>query len=490
MEPTAGVVPVSIGGRVRQLGAEQPDTIALWTVALDGTEESFTWAWIDRRSRQVAAALVARGVEVGDRVGLGLRNSAQFAIAAFAAWKIGAVPVPVRWDVPDWELARVLDVIAPKVHLAAVDLAWIDATEHDPVPDLPDVTAPHLQGICSSGSTGTPKVIVAERPAVYDERMAYPMIAGWRQVPLPQTVLVLAPMYHANGFTTLFSMLAGDTLVVMAKFDAARAVDAIERRRVTTFTAAPTMLQRIADLPDVEERDFASIEWIMQGAAPMPPALVHRWAKLVAPEKILMIYGMTEGLGWTALLGDEWMSHEGSVGRGIRGTEIRILDPAGEELPVGEIGDVYLRSVHFGGYRYLGSAPRMRTTEDGFATAGDMGHVDEDGYLYLADRRVDMIITGGANVFPAEVEAALLDHPGIADVVVIGLRDEEWGRRVHAIIEPADPSAPPTAAEVVAYAKSRLAPYKVPKTVELIDRVPRSEAAKLNRGALVAARGG
>ena len=132
----------------------------------------------------------------------------------------------------------------------------------------------------------------------------------------------------------------------------------------------------------------------------------------------------------------------------------------------------------------------MRTTEDGFATAGDMGCLDSGGWLYLVDRRVDMIITGGANVFPAEVEAALIDHPGIADVVVIGLRDPQWGRRVHAIIQPADPSAPPSPEEVISYAKARLAPYKVPKTVEIVDVIPRSEATKVSRGALVAARGG
>ncbi|MDT3443299.1 MULTISPECIES: class I adenylate-forming enzyme family protein [unclassified Pseudofrankia] len=484
------VIPVGIGSRIRQLGVELPDVSALWCVELDGTESSYTWAWLDRRSSQLAAALAARGVGVGDRLGLGLRNSPQFVLAAFAAWKVGAVPVPVRWDVPDWELARVLEVIAPKAHLGAADLDWIDATEGDPVPDLPEVTAPHLQGICSSGSTGLPKVIVAERPAVYDVRMAIPMIAAWRPVAQPQTILVLAPMYHANGFTTLYNLLAGDRLVVLSKFDAAKAVDAIERHRISHFTAAPTMLQRMADLPGVDGRDFSSVEWVMQGAAPMPPSLVHRWAKLIGPEKLFMIYGMTEGLGWTALFGDEWMGHQGSVGRGIRGTEIRILDPEGDELRTGQIGDVYLRCGHFGGYQYLGTAPRLRTTDDGFVTAGDMGHVDEDGYLYLADRRVDMIITGGANVFPAEVEAALIDHPAIADVVVIGLRDEEWGRRVHALVEPTDRTAPPAEAEIIAYAKSRLAAYKVPKTIEFLDAIPRSEATKINRGALVAARGG
>jgi bile acid-coenzyme A ligase len=312
----------------------------------------------------------------------------------------------------------------------------------------------------------------------------------WRPVRRPQTILVLAPMYHVNGFSTIFYLLAGDRLVLLEKFDAAQVVDLIERHRVTTFTATPTMLRRIADLPGIEDRDLSSLDWIAQGAAPMPSSLARRWADLIGPERIVMAYGMTEGLGLTALRGDEWLTREGSVGRGLRGTELRILDAGGADLPTGQIGEIYLRSPFYGGYRYLGDAPRMRQTDDGFATAGDLGYLDAEGYLYLVDRRVDLIITGGANVFPAEVEAALLDHPRIADVVVIGLRDPEWGRRVHAIVEPADLERPLAAADVIDYAKGRLAPYKVPKTVEFVSAVPRSEATKVNRGALVEARGG
>jgi bile acid-coenzyme A ligase len=356
--------------------------------------------------------------------------------------------------------------------------------------DLPDVTSPLTYGICSSGTTGTPKVILTTRPAVYEPQSGQPFIEAWQPVPRPQSVLVLAPMYHANGFTTLFGLLASDRLVVMEKFDAARVVDVIERHRVSTFTATPTMLQRIADLPGVEQRDFSSIEWIMQGAAPMPPSLVHRWAGLIGYERIVMAYGMSEGLGLTALRGDEWQTHEGSVGRGVGGTEVRILDVDGRPVPTGELGEIYLRRPGADGYRYLGGASRLRETEDGFQTGGDMGRLDEEGYLYLVDRRADLIITGGANVFPAEVEMALIDHPKVADVVVIGLRDPEWGRRVHAVIEPADPRDPPTREDVVAYAKGRLAAYKVPKTIEIVDALPRSAATKINRRALVETRGG
>jgi bile acid-coenzyme A ligase len=151
---------------------------------------------------------------------------------------------------------------------------------------------------------------------------------------------------------------------------------------------------------------------------------------------------------------------------------------------------VYLRAPMSAGYRYLGGAPPLPSTDDGFRSAGDMGHVDADGYLYIIDRRVDMIITGGANVFPAEVESALAGHPGVADVVVIGLADEQWGRRVHAVVQLADPTTPLTEPEVIAYAKTRLAAYKVPKTVEFVDEIPRTAATKVNRSAMIAARGG
>jgi bile acid-coenzyme A ligase len=217
---------------------------------------------------------------------------------------------------------------------------------------------------------------------------------------------------------------------------------------------------------------------------------VHRWASLIGPEKIIMAYGGSESLGLTVLDGKEWLAHEGSIGRGFREAELRILDDDGYDLPPGEIGHIFLRAPGYTGATYLGDVPQIPMTPDGFGSYGDMGHLDEDGYLYLADRRVDLIVTGGANVFPAEVEAALVDHPKIADVVVVGLADPEWGRRVHAIIEPVDRDDPPTLDEIRAYVKGRLLPYKVPKSIELIDAMPRSEAMKVNRGRLVEERGG
>jgi len=485
------VAPNGFGGRIHQLGVERPGEVAVVFAAQDGGERAITWRELDDRSTQIAHGLAGRGVGFGDRVALAIRNSPELVEGVVAAWKLGAVPVPVRWDLPEWEQRRVLEVIDAKVELGPDDVGWIAGTSSLGTDPLPDVVGDQTHGICSSGSTGTPKVILMERPAAWDpETVGLPFPDAWAAIPRPQVVCVPTALYHTNGFATMFNLVAGDRLVILEKFDAARVVDLVERHRVSTFTATPTMLQRIADLPGVDDRDWSSIEWVLQGAAVIAPSLVRRWLDLVGPEHFFMAYGMTEGLGLTALRGDEWLAHPGSVGRGYRDTEIRILDIDGEELPPGEIGEIYLRSPTSGMYRYLGGSALLPETDDGFGTAGDLGFLDADGFLTIVDRRVDMIVTGGANVFPAEVESALIDHPAIADVVVIGLADPEWGRRVHAVVEPADPSSPPTEAEIIAYAKTKLASYKAPKTVELVDAIPRSAATKVSRAALIAERGG
>ena len=296
-------------------------------------------------------------------------------------------------------------------------------------------------------------------------------------------------MYHTNGFNALNYLLGGDRLVILEKFDASVVLDTIEKHRISTFTATPTMLARIADICDLDQRDLSSIQWILQGAAVMPETLLRRWFELLSPEKIVMAYGMTENLGLTALRGDEWLEHPGSVGRGFRDTEIRILDDRGTPVPTGDLGEIFMRAPMTDGYRYLGGAAPLPTTTDGFTSAGDMGRLDADGYLYIADRRTDMIVTGGANVFPAEVESALIGHESIADVVVIGLSDPEWGRRVHAVVQPTDIADPPSEQAVIEYAKRKLTGYKVPKSVEFVDQIPRTAATKVSRSAMTRARG-
>ncbi|HET9874313.1 MAG TPA: class I adenylate-forming enzyme family protein [Mycobacterium sp.] len=480
---------VPFGTRLGDLAAQRAEDIAIVTVAPDGSAQSLTFRELDARANQWGRALADAGAEADSPVALAIPNSEHLALAALGCWKIGAVPIPMRWDLPDWERSRVLAVIDPAVTVdeqTRWTLAAAAATQSET--SLPEAVSSTVNGICSSGSTGTPKVILSLAPSIWTAQLSTPFLAAWTPVAEPQTILVPGPMYHTNGFATLTSLLGGDRLVVLERFDAATVVDMIEKHRITNFTATPTMLARIAALPAIRQRDLSSVVWILQGAAVMPPTLLHTWFELLSPEQVVMAYGMTENLGLTALRGDEWLTHPGSVGRGFRETEIRILDPHGRPVGLGELGDVYLRAPMSAGYRYLGAAPPLPCTPDGFRSAGDVGHLDADGYLYVADRRSDMIVTGGANVFPAEVECALADHESIADIVVIGLADPEWGHRVHAVVQRVDPML--TERQVIAYAKSRLAPYKVPKTVEFVDDIPRTAATKVNRSAMVEARGG
>lgn len=480
-------LPVAHGKLIHQQALAHPDEVGLTFVAEDGATEDFTWAALDDRSTQLARELQARGLAFGDVLAVRLRNSPEHVLGVFAAWKVGAVPVPVRWDLPEWERERVLGVLQPRLTLDASTLPWLQDSRRHPTEPLPDVVSPRGWGICSSGSTGTPKVILRNAPAVAS---ASPLAMIEASIPLerPQRVLGISPLYHTNGFAGLMYLMDGQPLVLMQRFDARQVVDLIERHRITGFIAATTLLQRLAKLPDIDARDLSSVQWVMQGASVLPEWLGRKWIELVGRDHIFFVYGSTEAIGTTMTTGTEWLRRPGTVGRPLPGQDVRILDLDGNEIGPGEVGEIYMRSPDGQAFEVLGQTAPLPTTADGFISIGDMGWVDEDGYLYIADRRVDMIITGGANVFPAEVEAALNEHPDVADVVVIGLADPEWGRRVHAIVQPADPGAPPSTAALISWAKDRLAPYKVPKAIELIDQIPRTEATKVNRSALVAER--
>jgi bile acid-coenzyme A ligase len=483
--------PISYGTRIRQLGEERADQTAIVFVRDDGTERLVPWSELDVRSTQIAHGLAARGLGEGDRLGIKLRNSPEHIFTAFAGWKLGAVVVPVRWDLPDWELERVRGVLDPKLVVEPDDAELLEGSLTAPTDPLPDVTPPHSWGILSSGSTGTPKVILRKAPGVYNpDASPNGLVQAYGPLSDPQLVLVPAPLYHNNGFMHLVNLFVGDRLLLLERFNPARLLDAVERHRITGFVAATIMLQRIAREPDIAERDLSSIEWVMHGASPLPEWLARFWIETLGPTRFYVCYGSSEGAGATFARGDEYLEHPGTVGKGAMGSELRILDEDGSVLPTGEIGAIYMRQPYGVMSEYVGDVAPIPVDADGFATVGDLGSVDDDGYLYLADRRVDMIVTGGANVYPAEVENALSEHPGVSDVVVIGLADEEWGRRVHAIVQPADPAEPVAADDLVAWCKARLSPYKVPKSVEFIDVIPRSEAGKLNRAALIAEREG
>jgi bile acid-coenzyme A ligase len=341
--------------------------------------------------------------------------------------------------------------------------------------------------MASGGSTGAPKLIVALNPARYDPEAPSALFRAKR------AVLVPGPLYHAVPFSAAWQGLFGGAVaVVMPRFDASACLALIESHGIDRVHFVPTMMLRIWRLPESERkaRDLSSLTFVMTGGAPCPRWLMQAWIDWLGPDVMHEAFGPSERIGGTFITGREWLEHRGSVGKPFVGAEIRILDPETREpLPAGSMGEIYMRPLGGRGttYRYVGA--EARATDDGFESVGDMGYLDDDGYLYLGDRRSDMILTGGRNVYPAEVEAAVEAHPAVRSCVVIGLPDDDLGQRVHAVVECDGSLAAESLDETLrAHLGDHLVHYKIPRSFELVDRPLRDEAGKVRRSALRAER--
>jgi bile acid-coenzyme A ligase len=483
----------SYGRFLTERAAEAPEVTALIHVDPDGVERDVSWGELESRANQVARLLTDAGVVEGSLVAVALPNIPEHFFVVYGAWKLGATVLPLRWSLPQWEQEKLLALAAPAVTIVTGDavpdaamltLDQVRASDTLPTEPLADRIAQPAQAIATSGSTGTPKLILKAAPSVVRPRD--PMDALTIE-PSEVVQLVTSPLYHTNGFICHLRLVGGGKIIIMEKFDAALAVALVAKWQVNHVVLVPTMLQRIARLADVRPEHLSSLQQVFYGGASLAPWVARRWLELVGPDRFCFQYGGTEQIGACMANGTEWLAHEGTVGRPV-GCDIRIQDAAGAAVPAGTVGEIYLRpDAGLPPFLYVG-APMPPVTEDGYTTYGDLGWMDADGYVYIADRRVDMVVTGGANVYPAEVEAALSESPAVADVVVIGLPDAEWGQRIHAIVEPANPADPPTDDELRAYCRARLVAYKVPKSIEIVDRMPRTEAGKINRTALIAER--
>jgi len=460
-------------------------------VAVVCAGESLTREALDRRSSRLARAYAERGVGEGDRVVIALGNSIAFCEAAFATWKLGAVPTPISAALPERERTALLELADPALVVGVAPEASAGRPGlppgFEPGPalsdaPLPDRTSPHCQAIASGGSTGRPKLIVDANPARCD-----PHEAQYGRPP-EAAVLVPGPLHHTGPFMVMrMTFLGGGQVILMPRFDASLALELIERHRVAWVNFVPTMMQRIWRLPAAEReaRDLSSLHVVMASGAPCPAWLKRAWIEWLGAERIWEAYGGTERIGGTAISGSEWLLHPGSVGRPTGGRKLRIQAEDGRELGPGEVGEVYFMPPGGPGstYRYVGA--EARSAADGWETLGDLGYVDEAGFLYLVDRRTDMIVTGGANVYPAEVEAALDAHPRVRSSAVIGLPDDDLGQRVHAIVE----AVPPLdEAELRRHLAEHLARSKVPRSFEFVDEPLRDDAGKVRRSALREAR--
>ena len=490
---SAAEQPVSYGRRTQDLAEQRGDEEALVFAPRDGPDQRYTWSEFETRTRQVAGLLQDRGLEPGDTLAIGIPNSPEHVFAAHAAWKLGACALPLRSDLPAWERERLIEVARPRLTVgnwedsARPDLSQgdLEGTVGAVARVLADRVSDPATAIASSGSTGSPKLIV--RPG-RGER-----VVGSVEGPIQRqardglrTELVPAPLYHTNGFYLMQSAIFnGDRVLLMDRFEPARVLALIERYSVVAVTMVPTMLLRVARCPEFETADLSSLQSVITGGSSCPEWLARRWIERVGPPHFFVSYGSTEGVGFALIDGENWLEHPGSVGRATE-CEILVLDEELAPCPVGEVGEIYMRrgDTDQPSFQYVGADP-ARSTRDGFTSVGDLGWLDAEGYLFIADRRVDMIVSGGANVFPAEVEAALLEHADVADVAVIGLPDSEWGHRVHAVVQVRAGGGDLSPEALLLHCRERLASYKRPKSLELVEKLPRTEAGKLNRAALV-----
>ena len=471
-----------------RLAGEVPDRPALTSGGLTLTRRE-----LEQRTNRLARAYASLGVKHDSFVTIGLANGIDFVEAMIATWKLGATPQPVSHALPATEREAIIELAKPSL---VVGYTGLDAPGRRCVspgfaPDaslsdaaLPVVVATAFKAPTSGGSTGRPKLIVSTQTATLEAVISLATLCGIQE---NGVALCTGPLYHNGPFsTTILALLLGNHVVVMPRFDALQSLELIAQHRVSWMYAVPTMMHRIWRLdPAVRTSfDLSSLKAMIHMGAPCPAWLKAVWIEWLGPERVLELYGGTEAQAATVINGVEWLAHRGSVGRAVVG-EIQILDANGAPVPPGTTGEVWMRrgADAAPAYRYMGATAKARA--EGWESLGDLGHMDADGYVYLSDRESDMIVVGGANVYPAEIEAVLDAHPQIMSSCVIGLPNDEYGNVVHAIIQTASPI---DEAALASYLQERLVKYKRPRSVEFVGSPLRGDDGKVRRAALRAAR--
>ena len=460
-------------------------------VAIVHGDRRITYAEIDDLAARAATVLRSDGVGASGRLALALGNRPEWFVAALGAARLGAQVVPIPHDATadereyfcsDGGAVRLIDEAALGEFVAALELVERGAAETASgsgwAPDYVTLRA------YTSGTTGRPKAVL--RPVVPAAQSIEGMVAYYTNYgidSLGEVNITASPLHHIAGFSGLHSaLLLGHTAVLLDHFDAVEWLAAVERERVTYSWCAPVHLYRLMATPDSVRAaaDVSSLKRVLHGSAPCAPSLKRSVIDFLPDGALWETYGGTETMG-TVITPEEWLRKPGSVGKAAPGSTIEIYDDDGRQLPTGEIGLIYIGSDWGRGFRYAGPEELTESVYRGnLATLGDLGYLDADGYLFLADRRKDMVITGGSNVYPAEVEAVLVTHPGIAEAAVIGLPDEEYGEIVTAVVVvTGELSVEMTAGDVIAFAREHLVRYKAPRRVEFVSELPRDPMGKV-----------
>jgi bile acid-coenzyme A ligase len=421
-------------------------------------------------------------------VTIALANSVTFVAAAIAAWKLGATPQPVNPRLSRRELDAIVELADSSLivggepalprHRPCLPPGWRPDPHLDDSP-LPDTVSARWKAPTSGGSTGRPKLIVSTDPGLVD-----PDAPTRYLLPRDAAVLVPGPLSHNAPFMVAsLGLMRGNHVVLLPQFDPVETLRATELHHCQLVILVPTMMHRIHRLPDDVRRNFdlSSLEVVWHVASPCPRWLKLAWIDWLGAERIYELYAGTEAQAVTVIRGDEWLTRPGTVGRPVQGA-IRVLHPdTFSPLPPGVVGEIFMMSTDGRPtYEYIGADARR--TPDGWESLGDMGWMDHDGYLYLTDRRADMIISGGANIYPAEVEAAIDEHPAVLSSAVVGRPDDEWGQTVHAIVQTIRPL---DLDELHEFLADRLVASKWPRSLESVDVNLRDDAGKLRRATLV-----
>jgi len=473
------------------------------------------------RASRVSSGLDAVGVGAGDSVALMLRNDFPFFEATFAVGRLGAHAVPINWHFVGDEVEHILQDSAAKAIIVHADLLpQIEAVIPEEalvivVATPPEIAAAHqVSGasarvpegrvdyeewlsshdewneaprsspgamLYTSGTTGKPKGVRRKPPKPEQMQLGHRIgtkIYGFG--PRARAVMT-GPMYHIAPNTFALAIAAlGDRLVLQPKFDPIELLELIEEHAITTLNVVPTMFVRLLRLSkdERERHDLSSLTHVVHNAAPCSVDVKRKMIEWWGPV-IWELYGGTESGPATACNSEEWLAHPGTVGRAVEGSTIKILDDRGSELPLGEVGEVFVCSSTNSEFTYHGrEAERAEIEKHGLITLGDVGYLDQDGFLFLCDRKRDMVISGGVNIYPAEIEAALIGIEGVADCAVFGVPDPEFGESLLAVIERTRGSAV-TTDFIRSELQGRLARYKVPKRIEFGTDLPREDTGKI-----------
>jgi fatty-acyl-CoA synthase len=476
-----------------------------------GGGETRTYRQLDDRSNRLARLFRASGLGPGATVAILMENNATFLEVAWAAQRSGLYYTPINSHLRRAEAQYILEdcgaeLLVTSSALAGVvselDLSGMKTTlvvgdpmppyqsyeerlaEH-PVTPLDDETEGQAM-LYSGGTTGRPKGV--RKPLIaapMGDASAVSALTAMAMEPQgmgPETVyLSPAPLYHAAPIVYCMAMQRlGAAVVVMERFDARTCLELIERHRVTAAQFVPTMFVRLLQLPEAERKafDVSSLQFAVHAAAPCPVSVKRQMMEWWGPI-IHEYYSGTEDIGFAAITPEEWLAHPGSVGRPFG--EVHVVGADGNDVALGETGTVYFAGGREFEYHNDPDKTAAIANDKGWRTLGDMGYLDEDGYLYLTDREAHMIISGGVNIYPQETEDILIEHPAVTDVAVIGVPNAEMGEEVKAVVQPADAGAagPALAEELMAFCRDRLATYKCPRSVDFVDELPRDPNGKL-----------